>query len=173
MVRIFKERKATRLALPIKQKNIANRQYISSHFWKTYTKDQIKSVRDTHELEEYMYVEVLLDWLSNNNVPNEVVYELWNTINQSDICFEYISHVKYNIIKGRNKLGLNIEDENLHHFNEVPYKYSECAFPIDLNQKTMLRNNEPITFPTLCTTFYWHEDCPFSVRNIQSYVTTI
>ena len=72
--------------------------------WRQCSKDQLKSLFTLYKMEYFIHIEIFLDWIMTVKPPQEVVDELWSSIIQTRLHYQYIkvirntiSILKYNI----------------------------------------------------------------------------
>lgn len=108
--------------------------------WRYFNKDQLMlvSVSELYKIEQFIYAEILLDWIGSNRPTQDIVTELWHTLDQTELSYGYVVWVEICI------LTYNYTVPPVEQLANNQYKYRDYYWDIDSDTTLNLTNKTPI-----------------------------
>ena len=121
------------------------KEFLNSKCWRTYSKSEVAALQEKYQV-EYMYVELLIDWITHNYLISEETFcDIWQTINQTELCMEYIDGVRLHAFYQLKYRLPCVIDQGYGN-----YKFVEYGFDVSPEQIKALINNSPVTLANTC-----------------------
>ena len=67
---------------------------LQTRAWRTFDRAQLTSFRESVNLPEYLFVELLLDWMQHTTPSNNDILAIWNTLDFANISVAQLKYIR-------------------------------------------------------------------------------